>query len=156
MRGTTMSARSTNLSLLAALCVGGTAFGATVRVCDLATKHAGLVPYRVQADTDDGGKRTIKADVDQDGSDDVLQWFDGGSASNIPADESTFTLTLTSNHQSFTLQQQRLYVVEVESRYYVVTTRAETQLGPWYREVFGLARAGITRVCSFEGKGQVP
>jgi hypothetical protein len=107
-------------------------------------------------DPDQNGNRIVRADIDLDGTDDTLRWFDGGSASIIPADPTTLTLTLSSNNQDFKLQQQRLYVVKFESRYYVVTTRAETQLGPWYLEVFSLDRNGISNVCSYEGKGQVP
>lgn len=147
--------RPINLCILALLC-GSSARGEPAGICELATKHAGLTDYRLQVEPDRDGNRTVLADIDQDGANDEVRWFDAGSASAIPSDETTLTLTLTSNQKRFTLQQQRMYVVKFESDYYVVTTRAETQLGPWYREVFGLTRDGITNVCSFEGKGQVP
>ena len=152
-----MSARrSISSSLLACLCASSAAYSEPARIGELAIRHGGMVEYLVQVEPDKNGNRTVQADIDEDGADDVLRWSDPGTASMLPADDSTLTLTLTSNKKSFTLQQQRLYVVKFESRYYVVTTRAETQLGPWYREVFGLARDGITNVCSVEGKGQVP
>lgn len=142
--------------LVLSLCAGGAPGAEPDRVCELATKHRGLVQYALRVDADAQGNRTAKADVDLDGKDDVLRWFDGGSASIIPADLATLSLTLASDNQTFTLQQERLYVVKYESRYYVVTTRAETQLGPWYREVYSLGGEGIRQICSFEGKGQIP
>ena len=119
-------------------------------------KRGGLVQYAVQAEPDQNGTRTVKADIDRDGSDDDLRWFDAGSRSKDPADNSTLTLTLTSNRKSFTLEQQRFGVVKFEARYYIVATRVESELGPWYRDVFALTEKGITQVCSFEGKGQAP
>ncbi len=81
---------------------------------------------------------------------------DGPIRAREDADNSTLTLTLTSNGKSFTLAQQRLGVVKFEARYYVVTTRFESELGPWYRDVFAVTREGFTKICSFEGKGQGP
>ena len=150
------AAGSICLGVVTLLVVGRSAANEPRRLCELAMKHGGLAHYRVQVEPDKNGNRIVRADIDLDGSDDRLQWFDGGSASFIPADPTTLTLTLSSNNQEFKLQQQRLYVVKFESRYYVVTTRAETQLGPWYLEVFALDRNGITNVCSYEGKGQLP
>jgi hypothetical protein len=151
-----VTTRATNLSFLLCLCASGAAFGESPRVCELAVKHGGLVEYAVQIEPDQDGSRTVKADIDLDGSADELRWFDAGSGSNIPAGEANLTLALTSNDKSFALKQQRLYVVNFESRYYVVTTRAESGLGPWYREVFAVTKKGIIKICSFEGKGQIP
>jgi hypothetical protein len=137
-------------SVILCLCASSSAFGAPSRLCELAVKHGGLVQYTVQVEPDQSGTRTVRADIDLDGSDDELRWLDSG------ADNSTLTLTLTSNRKSFTLEQQRLSVVKFESRYYVVTMRLESGLGPWYREVFAFTQNGITKVCSFEGKGQAP
>lgn len=151
-----MAARLVNLSLVLCLGAASSAFGEPSRICELAVKHGGLVQYSVRGEADQGGTRTLRADIDHDGADDELRWFDPAAGSRIAADHSTLTLTLTSNRQSFTLAQQRLSVVEFESRYYVATLRLETGLGPWYREVFTLTREGIQRICSFEGKGQAP
>jgi len=140
--------RANYLSLVLCLCVSSSAFGEPSRVCELAVKRGGLLPYAVQVVPDPDGSRTVKADIDLDGSDDELRWSDSGN--------STLTLTLTSNGKSFTLEQQRLGVVKFESRYYVVTTRFESELGPWYRDVSAVTREGFTRICSFEGKGQGP
>jgi len=148
--------RANNLSLVLCLCAGSSAFGEPSRVCELAVKHGGLIQYAMQVDPRQDGSRTVKADIDLDGSSDELRWFDRGSGSTIPADNSTLTLTLSSNSKSFTLEQQRLSVVKFESRYYVVATRAESVLGPWYRDVFAVTQSGITKICSFAGKGQEP
>ena len=145
-----------NRCLVLCLCASSSAFAEPSRVCELAVKRAGLVQYAVQVDPDKDGVRTIKADIDLDGSVDELRWFDPGSGSIIPADNSTLTLTLTSNRKSFTLEQQRLGVVKFESHYYVVTTRVDSGLGPWYRDVFAVTQKGITKICSFSGKGQGP
>ena len=148
--------RANNLGLVLCLCASSSAIGEPSRICELAVKHGGLLSYAVQVDPDPDGRRTVKADIDLDGSRDELRWAEPGSGSITPADNSTLTLTLTSNGKSFTLEQQRLGVVKFESHYYVVTTRFETQLGPWYREVFAVTQDGITKICSFEGKGQGP
>jgi len=139
--------RANNWGLVLCLCASSSAFGGPSRVCELAVKRGGLLPYAVQVAPDPDGSRTVKADIDLDGSSDELRWA---------ADNSILTLTLTSNDNSFTLEQQRLGVVKFESHYYVVTTRFETQLGPWYRDVFAVTQDGITKICSFEGKGQGP
>jgi hypothetical protein len=150
------ASRANNLSLVLFLSASGSAFGAPSPVCDLAIKRGGLLRNTVQVAAAQDGSRTVKADIDLDGSADELRWLDPGSGSIIPADNSTLTLTLTSNGRSFALEQQRLSVVKFESRYYVVTTRFESDLGPWYRDVFAVTRDGITKICSFEGKGQGP
>jgi hypothetical protein len=148
--------RANSLSLALCLCASSSVFAEPSRVCELAVKRAGLVQHTVQVDPDQDGSRTVNADIDLDGSGDELRWFDPGSGNTIPADNSTLTLTLTSTNESFTLEQQRLSVVKFESHYYVVTTRAESELGPWFREVFAVTRKGITKICSFSGKGQAP
>ncbi len=148
--------RANTLSLVLCLCASSSAFGEPSRVCELAAKRGGLLQYAVQVAPDQDGSRTIKADIDLDGSDDELRWSDPGSGSIIPADSSTLTLTLTSNSKSFALEPQRLSVVKFDSRYYVVTTRFESGLGPWFRDVFAVTQKGITKICSFEGKGQGP
>ena len=148
--------RANNLSLVLCLCASSSVFAEPSRVCELAVKRAGLIQYTAQVDPDQDGNRIINADVDLDGSNDELRWFDGGSASTIPADNSTLTLTLTSTGKSFTLEQQRISVVKFESHYYVVTTRVDSELGPWYRDVFAVTQTGITKVCSYSGKGQGP
>jgi len=153
---TPSSARLTGLILLLGVCASSWATGESAGICDLAVKRGGLVEYTVEGDAARDGSRTIKADVDLDGSVDELRWFDPRSGSITPADNATLTLTLTSNRKTFTLEQQRLGVVKFESRFYVVTTRIDSELGPWYREVFAITRDGITRICSFDGKGQGP
>ena len=140
------TARSNKLSLVLCLCASSSAFGEPSRVCDLAVKRGGLAQFEVQVDPDKDGSRTVKADVDLDGSDDVLRWFDN----------STLTLTLTSNGKRFALEQQKLSVVKLDSLYYVVTTRVDSGLGPWYRDVFAITKKGIDKICSFDGKGQGP
>jgi len=145
-----------NLGLVFCLCVCGASGGESSRVCDLAVKHDGLAEYAAHADADKNGIRTIKADIDLDGALDELRWLDRSSGSLVPTDNSSLTLTLTSNKQGFKLEQQRLQVVNYESRYYVIATRVETALGPWYRDVFAVTGKGITKVCSFDGKAQAP
>lgn len=132
--------------LFLCLCASSSAFGESSRVCELAVKRGGLVQYAVQVDPDQDGSRTVRADFDLDGSDDELRWFEN----------STLTLTLTSNGKRFTVEQQRLNVVKLDSHYYVVTTRFESELGPWYRDVLAVTQKGIDKICSFEGKGQGP
>jgi len=148
--------RAKHLIHVLCLCASSTVFAEPSRICELAVKRAGLVQYTVQGDADQDGIRTVKADFDLDGAVDDLRWFDPGSGSTIPADAPTLTLTLTSTGKSFTLEQQRLGVVKFESHYYIVTTRVDSELGPWYRDVFAVTQQGITKICSFSGKGQGP
>jgi hypothetical protein len=148
--------RVNSLIILLSVFASSLAFGEHSRICDLAAKRGGLVGYTVQGDAARDGSRTIKVDIDLDGPVDELRWVDPRPGSINPADNATLTLTLTSNRKTFTLQQQRLGVVKFESRFYVVTTRIDSGLGPWYREVFAITQDGITRICSFDGKGQGP
>ena len=150
------STLANNLRVLFCLCVSGAAFGESGGVCELAVKRGGLVQYAVQVEPDQQGYRTIKADIDLDGSPDALRWFDPVSASLIAADNATVTLTLTSNGHNFTLEQQRFFVAKFESRYYAISTQVESVLGPWLRDVFAISQKGFTRVCSLAGKGQSP
>jgi len=126
------------------------------RVCELAARRGGLVQYAVQVEPDKEGNRTVKADMDGDGSDDQLRWSDAGAGSTVPEGNSTLTLTLSSAGGSFTLQQQRIRVIKFESNYFVVTTRIVTGLGPWEREVYSINKEGFTRTCALSGKGQAP
>ena len=144
------------LGLVVSLCAGGTALGESPRVCGVAAKRGGLAQYMVPAEPDQDGSRALKVDIDLDGVVDELRWVDPGSGSVVPADNSSFTLTLAANGKRFTLEQQRLAVVKFESRYYVVATRIDSAIGPWQREVLSLTSDGITSVCSFAGKGQPP
>ena len=58
--------------------------------------------------------------------------------------------------QEFYARAAATWLVKFESHYYVVTTRFESTLGPWYRDVFDITQKGITKICSFEGKGEGP
>jgi hypothetical protein len=122
-------------------------------VCDLAGSRSGLTMYAVEVAPDQDGNHRIAVDIDGDGSTDTLSWFNPGSGSIIPADNSSATLTLSSTGKSFTVEQQRLHVVKYESKYFVVTGRVESERGPWHREIYAVGRAGITKLCSFTGKG---
>jgi hypothetical protein len=122
-------------------------------VCMLASERAGLIKYAVQVDADQDGNKVVTADIDRDGSKDQLKWFDPGSGSIIPADNSTATLTLKSSATSYKLDQQRLYVVKLEARYYVVTGWLETEKGPWHKEIFAVTSKGFNKLCSFTGQG---
>jgi hypothetical protein len=149
-----MASRASKLVLALSACVGSLAFAEPSRVCKPAATRVGLSQLVVQIDPDRYGDRVLAADFDLDGSVDNLRWNATGSASIIPADNSTLTLSLTSGAKSFTLEQQRLYVVKFESHYFVVAGWVETEQGPWHKEVFSLGREGITKICSFSGKGQ--
>ena len=150
------SARAINFGLLLSLGASCAAFGEQAPVCELAAQRGGLAGYVVQVDPDKEGRRILKADIDLDGTDDELRWSEPGSGSLVPAESALLTLSLTSNGKSFTLEQQRLSVVKFESRYYAVTTRLESAIGPWQKEVFVIARQGIERICALAGKGQAP
>jgi hypothetical protein len=134
-------------------CVVSAVVAEPSRICALAGTRAGLVKHAVKVEPDRYGNRVVAADFDLDGSVDSLKWNTTGSASIIPADNSTLTLSLTSSVKSVELEQQRLYVVKFDSRYFVVTSWVETEQGPWHKEVFSLSREGIKRICSFSGKG---
>ena len=153
---TRSSAQLTGSILLLGICASSLAAGGPSRVCELAVKRGGLVEYMVQVDPDRNGSRTIQADFDLDGSVDELRWFDPRSASVTPAGNATLTLAVASNSKTYKLEQQRIGVVKFESHYYVVTTRVDSELGPWYREVFAITQDGFTKICAFDGKGQGP
>jgi len=129
------------------------AFAAPPRVCELASQRAGLTMYAVDVSPDEDGNREIVADLDGDGLSDKLSWFDPGSGSIIPADNSTLTVTLSSTGKAVTVEQQRLHVVKYQSKYFVVTGWAKSERGPWCTDIYAVNRAGITKLCSFSSKG---
>ena len=119
------------------------------KICELAKKQGGFTAYAVEVSRNRNGERQIAADVDGDGVSDQISWFDPGSGSIIPADNSTVTVTLSSSGKSFTLEEQRLYVMKYESKYFVVTSRVESERGDRYTHVYVLSKTGIFKVCSF-------
>ena len=141
------------ISLVLISTATGAVLAAPPTVCDLAGRRGGLTMYAVEVDPDQDGNHKIAVDIDGDGSTDTLSWFNPGSGSMIPADNSSVTLKLSSSGKSFTVEQQRLHVVKYESKYFVVTGWVESERGPWHREIYAVGRAGIKKLCSFTGKG---
>jgi hypothetical protein len=109
--------------------------------------------YAVGVAPDQNGNREIAEDIDGDGLSDKISWFNPGSGSIIPADNSNLTLTLSSSGKTFTVEEQRLHVVEYQSKYFVVTGWVESERGPWHSDVYQIGTTGITKICSFTGKG---
>ena len=144
---------SRTIGLTLSLCIGTVSVAAPPSVCELAKKRGGLNPYAVDVSPDQNGNREIVTDIDGDGLRDKIAWFDPGSGSIIPADNSTLTATLSSSGRTFTLEQQRLHVVKYQSNYFVVTRWLESERGPWHSDVYAVTRTGITKICSFSGKG---
>ena len=148
-----MASRVGKLSLALCAFTGISAFSATPRVCELAATRVGLAKFASHVPTNEDGNGILAADFDADGSPDELKWSATGSASIIPPDNSTLSLSLTGSGKRFTLEQQRLRVIKLEARYYVVTSWVESEQGPWHKEVFSFGRDGITKVCAFSGQG---
>ena len=150
------ASRVIKIGTLLCVCIGRSVIADTPRICELAAKRGALGEFQVRVDPDQDGNRIVIADVDGDGSGDELKWFARDPGTTISADNSTVTLTLASNNKSFSLAQQQLQVVKLESNYFVVTTRVVSGLGPWEREVYAVTQKGFTKTCSFAGKGQAP
>jgi hypothetical protein len=151
--GSACAARIISQTILLAIFATFTALAASPSVCELAKKRGGLTAYAVDASPNQNGDREIVADFDGDGSRDKISWFDPGSGSIIPADNSTVTLTLSSSGDSFTVEEQRLYVVKYQSKYFVVAGRVESERGPWHSDVYAITGKGMQKICSFGGKG---
>ena len=140
-------------TVLLAISANSAVFAASPSVCELAKKRGGLTAYAVDATPNQNGDREIADDIDGDGSKDKISWFNPGSGSIIPADNSTVTLTLSSSGESFTVEEQRLYVVKYQSKYFVVAGRVESERGPWHSDVYAITGKGMQKICSFGGKG---
>jgi hypothetical protein len=147
------SQRTISQTILVLTCLLSTAFAASPSVCELAKKRGGLTLYAVEVTADENGKSEIVTDIDGDGISDKISWFDPRAGSIIPADNSTLTLTLSSNGKTFTVEEQRLHVVKYRSRYFVVTGWVESEHGPWHSDIYRIGPKAITKICSFSGKG---
>ena len=148
-----MAVRITSLLFTLCATVGTSVHAASLRVCELAATRTGLAKFAATVETDRAGNGALAVDFDSDGSPDELKWSVTGSGSLIPADNSSLVLKLTASGKRFTLEKQRLHVIRLESHYYVVTGWVESGQGPWHKEVFSLTGKGITRICTFSGKG---
>jgi len=148
-----MASRVGKLFLTLCALAGASAFSATPRVCELAATRVGLAKFASPVPTNEDGNGVLAADFDADGSPDELKWSVTGSASIIPPDNSNLSLSLTGSGKRFTLEQQRLHVIKLEARYYVVTSWVESEQGPWHKEVFAFGPKGITKICAFSGQG---
>jgi len=148
-----MASRVATLALTFCVFAASAASSATPRVCELAATRVGLAKFASDVPTNEDGNGVLAADFDSDGAPDELKWAVTGSASIIPPDYSTLSLSLTGSGKRFTLEQQRLGVVKLEARYYVVTSWVESAKGPRHKEVFSLGRKGITKICAFSGQG---
>ena len=148
-----VAARAITQTILLAIAAVSPALAAPPSVCELAKKRGGLTAYAVDASPNQNGDREIAADIDRDGSSHKISWFNPGSGSIIPADNSIVTLTLSSSGKSFTVEEQRLYVAKYQSRYFVVAGRVESELGPWHSDVYAITGRGMRKLCSFGGKG---
>src|SRR5436190_22386166 len=102
------AARVITGTILLAIAAVLPALAAPPSVCELAKKSGGLTAYAVDASPSQNGETEIAADIDGDGASDKISWFNPGSGSIIPADNSTVTLTLSSSGKSFTVEDQRL------------------------------------------------
>ena len=145
--------RAITQTVLLAIAAVSPALAAYPSVCELAKKRGGLSAYALDISPNQNGDREITVDIDGDGSSDKISWFNPGSGSMIPADNSVVTLTLSSNGKSFTVEEQRLYVAKFQSKYFVATARVESDRGPWHSDVYEITGRGMRKLCSFGGKG---
>jgi hypothetical protein len=148
-----MVSRVQKLALSLCAFAAASASSATPRVCELAATRVGLAKFASHVPTNKDGIGFLAVDFDSDGSPDELKWSVSGSASIIPPDYSTLSLSLTGSDKRFNLEQQRLRVIKFDAHYYVVTSWVESEQGPWHKEVSSLGSQGITKICSFSGKG---
>ena len=155
VRGITEVGFSRAISLILGLCIYSVCADSVEppSVCDLATRPGELAMHGVEGSQGQNGDRQIAADIDGDGLSDKISWFDPGSGSLIPADPSTVTVTLSSAGKTFTLEEQRLYVVKYESSYFVVTGWFESERGgPLHTDIYAITGTGIIKICSFSDR----
>lgn len=88
--------------------------------------------------------------VDGDDINDQLLLFRTGSASLIPPDNSSFSLTLSSTGEEFTIGAQRLSVMKYKSHFYALTSDWLGETGPTQIDIHRLDRRGIKKLCSYE------
>jgi hypothetical protein len=124
--------------------------------CALAKTRGGLIAYGVKGEPDEQGNLQIDADFDADGIADKLLWFRTGSASLIPPDPSRATLILSSTGKTHSVQDQRVQVVKYMGRYHVVTSSSASEKGPWRRTAYLVGSKGLSKLCSFNGRGVGP
>jgi len=129
---------------------------AAVGICDLAKTKGGLIEYVADDGANAAGDIEIAVDVDGDRVPDKLIWSRTGSASIIPPDLSSATLTLSSTGKTFVIEDQRVLVVRYQGKYYVVTHSLASEQGPWRDAVYLAGGKGLRRICSFGGKGRGP
>ena len=114
-------------------------------------ERAGLTPYALVETMDERtGEGSIpNVDIDGDKVNDKLVLFRTGSASLIPPDNSSLTLTLSSTGEQFSIEAQRFYVVRYGVGFYFVGSNLRDEKGPIYTDVYQLGRKGITKACSY-------
>jgi hypothetical protein len=124
-------------------------------LCDQLLSHLNtrvrLTPYQLEeSDLGEGRLGIHNEDVDGDKKPDELILFRTGSASLIPPDNSTVTLTLSSTGEEFTIEFQRFYVIRFGPGVYVVGGNMVSESGPVETEIHRVGRTGFTRVCSYQ------
>ena len=125
-------------------------------VCALSKIKGGLANYVVEAQEDAEGNVVVEADVDGDGQADKLVWFRTGSASLVPPDNSSVTVTLSASWKTRSIEDQRVLLAKYKDRYYIVASSLYSNSGPWRRSIYSVGPRGFSKLCSSGGKGLGP
>jgi hypothetical protein len=120
------------------------------------SKPTGLTEFAVEGTYDesqDGERRLRHIDLDSDGIDEEVTWFDPEAGSRIPADPNTLHVKPSSTVAAYTFEEQGLYVIRYQSKFYVVSGHLLDERGPLYVNIHQLTSTGARLVCAYECKG---
>ena len=88
-------------------------------------------------------------DIDQDKKNDELLLFRTGSASRIPADNSTLTVILSSTGEKFLYESSAFYVIRYQTNYYIVGGSWQSDKGPIHTDIHSIGRKGLKLLCTY-------
>lgn len=125
-------------------------------VCNLLKSKGGLSDFAVEVQEDGDGNVVVEVDLDGDGQADKLVWFRTGSASLIPPDDSSVTLTLSAMGKTVFVGDQRILLAQYKNKYYVMASSFRSGNGLWRRSIFSVGPRGFSKLCTVGGKGLGP
>jgi len=137
------------LLLIGWLTLANSAQSGRSEICDLAEKRGGLTLFADdRVETGDGERRIENVHVGGGNVEDELLWFCPGCGSIIPADPCTLRLTLGSSGETYTLEEQRLHVVNYKDTFYAVTGWIGSKNALAHTDIHRLEDTGFHKLCS--------